>query len=426
MCNAFEDLRKDCIRIGAYTAFTAYEEKNVQLVAEAGIDMAILEIDKIPEDKRDIFFEWLEKYKVRIIAYDTETRKYYKDAAMLDYDKLDRMWYKDKKAYGFYDYVDEPGVDHFDELGKEVAKFNEMFPDKIAYINLLPMYANSAQLTGGAWKAPIEYYEQPSTNFKQYIDEYIQKVPTHYICTDIYPHQRMRDPKCPDDFPAKSIKKYYPHYIKSIEVVADACRECGRDFWVCIQTSSWDKIIREPDEAELRVQAYVMLSYGAKALFYFTFAFRNNRTGTMVNVRNEKTELFFASKCLTAELKRLSDTYVSYKNLGAFNVNSDPEKTPYLEMDSPYSAQNFKTISEIKCDVPLLVGCFEKKEGKGHAFTLVNMQDFASPKDTVVKVKINGTKVTSYPDGNPSELSSADGWYEFSLPQGEGIFVTVE
>ena len=92
-------------------------------------------------------------------------------------------------------------------------------------------------------------------------------------------------------------------------------------------------------------------------------------------------------------------------------------------MNNPY--KDFKTISEIKCDSPLLVGCFEKKEGKGHAFTLVNMTDFAKPGTATVRVKIKG-EVTSYADGTPAKLTSADGWYEFKLLQGDGIFVTID
>ena len=418
-----DSLKEKRIRIGAYTPVKYPDEAHIKALATAGIDFAVVNLDMIPEDKQKDVFAWLAKYGIECTVRGGAFMKYYEKAGMFDFDKADDAWFLDEPSCKAYTYVDEPGTEHFEVLGKEVKRFQETYPGKRAYINLLPMYANAAQLTGGAWKAPIEYYEQPSTNFQQYIDEYVEKVPTDYICTDIYPHRRAPHPDYPDMFPAKYVKTTYPHYAKSIEIVADACRASGREFWVCIQTCSWTRGVREPDEYELRWQAYSMLSYGATTLLYYIFATNSCHTGCVMNERGETTKLFYASKRLCEGLKRLSDVYLSYKNLGAFNVNSTPETTPYLEMDNPY--KDFKTISEIKCDAPLMIGCFEKKEGEGSAFTLVNMQDFANPKTISAKLKIKGN-VTMYRDGIPTKLSSCDDWYEFTLLQGDGIFVTVD
>lgn len=118
----------------------------------------------------------------------------------------------------------------------------------------------------------------------------------------------------------------------------------------------------------------------------------------------------------------MEDVYLSYKHLGAFNVNySDDVKC--LNLENPYT--EFDTIREIESDTPLLVGCFEKIEGEGHAFTLVNYSPFKAPKASHVKVKIDG-KVTEYVKGEPRVLKSNDGYYEFTLEIGQGTFVTVE
>ncbi|MBE6688582.1 MAG: radical SAM protein [Ruminococcaceae bacterium] len=420
-----ETLKDNRIRIGAYTPVVHSDEEHIKALADAGVDFAVLNLDIIPEEKQNDVFKWLAKYGIEATVRKGSLMKYYEKAGLLDLDKKDEMFFKDEPSFVAYTYVDEPGTEHFEVLGKEVEAFKKAFPGKRAYINLLPMYANSAQLTGGAWKAPIEYYEQPSTDFQQYLDEYVEKIDTDYICTDIYPCRKAPDPACPEKFPAEYIKTTYPKYVRSIEIVADVCRASNRDFWVCIQTCSWSRGIREPDGAELRWQAYTMLSYGAKTLLYYIFATRTSHSGCVLNVRGEKTKLYFASQRLCNGLKKLSDVYVQYKNLGAFNLNSTPETTPYLEMENPYPASDFKAISEIKCETPLLVGCFEKKEGSGSAFTLVNMQDWQNPKTASVKAKINGN-VTMYRDGVPTKCTSCDGWYEFTLVQGDGIFVTVD
>jgi len=418
-----EKLKDDRIRIGAYTPIDKCDEEHIAMLAEAGVDFAVINLENYPEETKDKLFGWLAQNGIEATVRDSRVLKYYNKAGMLDFDKTDLMYYRDEPSFAAFTYVDEPGIEHFEQLGKEVEQFKKEFPGKRPYINLLPMYANAAQLTGGAWKSAIEYYETPSTDFQQYLDEYVAKIDTDYICTDIYPHRRVKDPKCPDMFPAEYLKLTYPHYVRSIEITADVARASGRDLWVCIQTCSWARAVREPDEYELRWQAYTMLSYGAKALLYYVFAFRKNHSGTCLDMRGDKTKLFFASKRLCEGLKRLSDLYVSYKNLGAFAVNYDPETTPYLEMANPYTGPT--AFSSIESNNPLLVGCFEKKEGSGRAYTIVNMQDFCNPGTAYVKLKAEG-RITVYRDGKPAESAPSGQMLTIGLLQGDGVFVTVD
>lgn len=415
--------KRDRILIGAYMPISHCDESHVKDLADAGVDFAVLNMDRLPQKAHADVFKWLCKYGVEATVRLERLMKYYKNAGMLDLSKKDEMFFADEPSFVSFCYIDEPGMEHFEELGREIELFKAEFPGKIPYVNLLPMYANKQQLIGGAWKAPIEYYEDKEASYADYLSEYVRLVDTDYICTDIYPCRRLPDPKCPERFPAEYIKTTYGNYIKSIEIVADACRDSGRDFWCCIQSCTWHKYVREPDGSELRWQAYTLLSYGAKALFYYVFAARAGHSGCIMNEIGEKTKLYFESAELMHGIKKLSDLYLGYKNLGAFNLNSDPEKTPYLEMNNPY--KDFKAISAIECDTPLLVGCFEKKEGEGYAFTLVNMQDFQTPATSNVRFKADG-KLTIYRDGEPEVLAAEDGWYKVSLEQGDGVFVTVE
>jgi len=418
-----ETLKEDRIRIGAWTPTLKYDEERIKLVAEAGIDFAIICFDGINRELQENILDWLAKYGVEGCIHEQAFKKYYLQGGLFNGENIDQMWYKDHPAFTHFLFVDEPGTVHYDELKKSLDEFRKLLPDKKAYINLLPMYANAQQLAGGAWKAPILYFDTENNTYQNYLDEYVKKIDTDYICVDIYPCHRGKDPKCPDRFPADYIRTTYKDYVKSIEIVAETCRKTGRDFWCYMQTCAWSQSVREPDEADLRWQAYTLLSFGLKHLLCYTFAPNGGKTGCPLNVRSEKSDTYYAYKRLCNGLHALSDVYVTYKYAGAFNVNSDPEKTPYLEMYNPY--KDFKTISEIKCDSPLLVGCFEKKEGKGSAFTLVNMQDMMYPKTISVKAKISGN-VTMYRDGVPTKCSSSDDWYEFTLVQGDGIFVTVD
>ena len=419
-----EQLKQDRIRIGAYTPLDAnyVDEAHVQLLAQAGVDFAVLYLDEI-KDKHPELLGWLAQYGVEASIGFSGWSKVFQNAGLYDETKKDTAWFVNEPAFKAMTFVDEPGTEHFDELGKSVAQFHRDFPGKMAYINLLPMYANAAQLTGGAWKSEIEYYETPDTTYQKYLDEYVAKVDTDYICTDIYPCFRIPDPDRPEDFPALYRKFTYENYIKCIEIVADTCRKSGREFWCCLQSCSWAGHVREPEAEELRWQFYTLLSFGVKTFLYYVFASRRYHSGTCLNLRGEKTPLFLASQKVCTGLKKLSDLYVSYKNLGAFSVNSTPETTPYLEMNNPYTG--FNAIRSIEADAPLLVGCFEKKDGCGKAFTLVNMQDFADPKPVNVKLAADGV-LTVYRDGEPERLTPVNGVYAITLEQGDGVFVTID
>ena len=421
-----ETLKDDRIRTGALIPLPLrfYDEAHIKALADCGVDIVIQPIDDIPEDRRKETLELYAKYGIEGVLRTEETCKLYKGAHMFDPEKNDKMWYKDYPCFNYFMFVDEPGTTHYDELKKSIEAFKQMYPGVRPYVNLLPMYANNAQLAGGAWMAPIEYFETADSTYKDYLDQYVEKIDTDHICVDIYPCQRIPNPECPEKFPAEYLPVSYKDYVKNIELVADAARNSGRDFWAYIQTCSWSRDMREPVEPEIRWQAYTMLAFGAKTLLYYIMGAYSSHTGCAFDVRGDKTKTYFAIQRMALGLHKLSDVYVQYKNLGVFNVNSTPEATPYLEMYNPY--KDFKAISEIKCDNPLLVGCFEKKDGDGSAFTLVNMQDFADPRTISAKLKINGNSITVYRDGVPTKHTSCDGWYEFTLVQGDGIFVTVD
>ena len=107
----------------------------------------------------------------------------------------------------------------------------------------------------------------------------------------------------------------------------------------------------------------------------------------------------------------------------------------YLSAKEIYAKYGIDTENAINTlqNVPISIHCwqgddvngFEKKEGEGKAFTIVNQQDWVEPMDSNIKMKIEG-KVTKYYDGVPVVMTANNGVYEFNLAQGDGMFVTVE
>ncbi|MBQ9922642.1 MAG: hypothetical protein IJO52_10675, partial [Clostridia bacterium] len=111
------------------------------------------------------------------------------------------------------------------------------------------------------------------------------------------------------------------------------------------------------------------------------------------------------------------------KNVGAFNVNYK-EGYEFLGFEDQY--KDFDTIEEVISDDQLLIGCFDKEKGNGHAFTIVNMTHLKDNKTAHAKLKIKGKKVTAYAENMTYVLGEVDGYYDITLPCGEGLFITVE
>ena len=103
-----------------------------------------------------------------------------------------------------------------------------------------------------------------------------------------------------------------------------------------------------------------MLSFGCKCILCWTYAGYRDEFPSLVDTKSRKTTAWHDARPVLWELRRLSDEYVKYRNVGAFTHNCTDE-TPYLKMSNEY--KDFAAIQALECEEPLLVGCFEKKDG---------------------------------------------------------------
>jgi len=273
------------------------------------------------------------------------------------------------------------------------------------------MYANAAQLKYGAGAAAIEYYDNDPKLYEKHLDTYCQIFDTPYICVDVYP--------CRVDENNKRIM--YPGYLENINVIAKCCRKYDRELWIMVQNMMWYACDNTPDEAELRWQFFTMLSFGAKAIFHFCLATPTGHTPGLITKQGTKSDLYYPSQRMHRFIKAIEDVYLQYDNIGAFCLNGDDEHA-YMQFTD--QVKNFKPIEEIVSGQRLLVGCFEKQDK--YAFTLVNMEAVDDCVTAHVKLKLDGKKVTVYADTMSYTVAPVDGYYEFDIPFGEGLFVTVE
>ena len=96
-----------------------------------------------------------------------------------------------------------------------------------------------------------------------------------------------------------------------------------------------------------------MLSFGCKGLLCWTYAGYKLECPSLITVDGKRTNAWYDAATVFKEIRRISDAFVRYKNLGALAHNSTDD-TPYLKFSNP--VRTFPTIEQIQCDDPLLVG----------------------------------------------------------------------
>ncbi|MBR4753524.1 MAG: hypothetical protein IK077_17395 [Thermoguttaceae bacterium] len=397
-----EYFTRERIRVGAWGNFRPvdFDDEYMRTYADCGFDF-LLAMGGIPTSK---LLAAGDKYGVEVYVNDGAYRKPLAGDAE----------YVDHPSYTGAYVTDEPGSDDYDKLAAVCNPYKQA-TGKEAYVNLLPMYANAAQLKFGAGAAAIEYYDKDPDLFRKYCADFCKKFDTTYVCTDIYPLNWTSDHK----------KLTYADYVESINVIASVAREYDREFWCYIQTFAWIPSKRTPTEAEYRWQCYSMLSFGCRCILCWTYAGYHDDFPSLVDTKSRRTTAWYDARPVFWELRRLSDEFVKYRNLGAFTHNCT-DATPYLKMTGEY--KDFGPIQEIDCAEPLLIGCFEKKdESKSGAFTLVNMSELQDNKGATVRMKLGADGATAWYRGVPQDVKPNDeGFFTFELASGEGVFVTLQ
>lgn len=320
--------------------------------------------------------------------------------------------YYDHPSFAGTYITDEPGTDQYAELAKICNAYSRETEGKLPYINLLPMYANAAQLKYGAHAAAIEYYDPDPALYKKYCDAFCQMFEVPYICTDIYPLNW-----------SQGRRTTYKEYCESINVIARSAREHSKAFWCCIQTFAWTPSKRTPTETEFRWQSYCMLSFGCKGLLCWTYAGYKPEFPSLVSMQGKRQNAWYDAATVFKEIALVSDAFTRYTNLGAMSHGCSDD-TPYLRFSQP--VEHFSVIERIECEQPLLIGCFAAKEGEDRAFTVVNMSELETLQTAHVKLRLRGSRVVAWPRGQRVACKPDDnGLIALTLAPGEGIFVEV-
>ncbi len=403
---------KDGITIGAWASFPfKVTDKTIKTFSECGLNLLV---DLGDIERQGVISNVLssaDKYGVKVIRYNYSPEKF--KASKPDPIPSSNYEYYDHKSYYGNLIYDEPGTEKYKSMAELTAYYNKELPGKLCYYNLLPMYANAAQLKYGASAAQIAYYDEDPDLYKKYVESYAETVGGDYMCVDIYPYRSN----------GKS-KTTYTGYLRNMDIFAEACRKYDREFWLYIQSTDYDGGKWTPDYDDLRWQMYTGLSFGVKTFIHFVYDWGSYENTFIKN--GEPTDIYYAAQKINKEILALSDEYVKYKNVGAFNLNCEKTKFDYAKFDNQY--KDFNIIKEIKSGDPLLFGCFEEKDGGGYAFTVVNMNNINTKKTSAsLSFSLDGDHtVNLWRAGEKVKLTAEGGVYSVTLESSEGVFITVE
>ncbi len=209
------------------------------------------------------------------------------------------------------------------------------------------------------------------------------------------------------------------------EVFGDTARRTGKEYWSYIMAYYLDRF---NSEKMMPWASYIQLCFGVDGIAYFCY-----QTWVIDNDFNKLEHWYYSQNANKGSVFVGEKLVDEYDYAGTYTINA-AQTDIWAYLESPYRGFDDVITDVVTPDkrTPYLVGCYDKKDGDGHSFMIVNIEtlDWNSYADTApeyVKLKINGDNVKFYLDGEEKTVEKdADGYYNVNLANGYGWFVTVD
>jgi hypothetical protein len=203
---------------------------------------------------------------------------------------------KHPAVFGYY-LRDEPTAGWFPNLEKVAAPVRELAPDKWAYINLFPDYADNGQLGTAGYAA---YLEKFITTCKPKIISY-----DNYSLLD---GGSIRD-----------------NFWSNLESVRAASQKHGIEFWnIVLSVAHFN--YAEPSAAGFRLQAYSTLACGGRGLSWFTYFAPpvGGYRGAPIDQFGNETATWQLMQNVNMQVQKLAPTMLQLKNDDAYHIGTIP------------------------------------------------------------------------------------------------------
>lgn len=348
---------------------------------------------------------------------------------------FDASAYKDHPALWGDDLIDEPAAQSYGAIAQALNSYHSKVDGKIGLVNLFPNYADSEQLGEVSGmsvfsRIPLLFTDQGdngSVQYKMYVSDYLNTVPTDYICVDIYPYRATADAR------GNEIKSTSRDYLRNLDILAEACRETGKDLWVITQAAGltqygvkgetnprWCESI--PDISQ---QMYASLAFGTKAVIHAEFASKGwwDADSHMIGSDGRPTPTYYAVKAVNGYVGAFADIYGNYSYSSTYMINR--AKVAGRNRGG-LNCTKAEDVAAIRSTDGLLVGVFKgNKAAQDRAYVITNMEELNKNADASFTYRVpSGKTATVYKKGAASSYS-AGSRISISLDAGEGVFMTV-
>ncbi|MBQ9920804.1 MAG: S-layer homology domain-containing protein, partial [Clostridia bacterium] len=385
---SFYPYKKDKLLIGAYDV-NINTEADVKLLAEAGMNFAMTRYSNVGH--RNNILKWCWQYNIDVIFFDRGFSAPYESKLAKAYAGAEKM-----PNYLGSSTTDEPGATKFPQLKEITDAVKAYAPDKYSYMNLFPNYASARQLEGypdeindSAKQQEYDKANPATMTYRQHLEKFAADIPSNDILSaDIYPLLWSSN---------KKVTR--AGYMQGVAELGDVARKNDMRLAIITQAVNYSTFVRQPDEQDYRFLIYTSLAAGTDMLSYYTYITRASESKdsyAMLDRNGVPTNIYYSAQPVNYEVQRISDTFMKYKSLGMFTVNASETSYPYLYFKEQYDNAAVKPI--LNTNDPVLVGCFNKKDGSaGNAYVIVNGTELQDKKTITVPVKFptQGT-VTAY------------------------------
>ena len=200
--------------------------------------------------------------------------------------------FMDHPATAGYFLKDEPSAKDFPYLGKWMKSIHAVDSQHACYINLFPNYAVPQQLG--------------TDTYRQYLDEYMAMVAPRVLSFDHYPV-----------IETKGKRHLREEWFANLEMVTKTAQKNNKPFWA-FALSVAHGLYPVPTLAEIRLQVFANLAYGAQGIQYFTYWTPGNKSQYAyhhgpIDDNKERTDVYEMIKTVNREIQGLSGIFLSSK-----------------------------------------------------------------------------------------------------------------
>jgi len=199
--------------------------------------------------------------------------------------------FKDHPALAGYHLRDEPNLSDFPYLGELARRIQIVDNKHFCYVNLFPNYASSEQLG--------------TSTYQEHIQLFLQEVPVQFLSFDHFPI-RVNE---------AGVRSLLGIWYENLEIISDEAHKAEKPFWAfALTTAHWSFPI--PTLADLRLQVFSNLAYGAQGIQYFTYwtptpyGWVDFHDGPIDLNTNQRTPTWFTVQQMNREIKALSKVFL--------------------------------------------------------------------------------------------------------------------